>query len=470
MFKHSQYKYYIGILFILLLFIKPSIIGSIDSFKLITYSSVVFIAILLHFDINKSHDKNWFRIDVFFLIGFFIVHFQWPIMYSISNLIPDMPSRVWVDEMYVNYGTWLSSIGILSWILGYSILRNSTSLFKKNKKTKYKYNYSKLLYLTIFFFVLFIFTAGKDYLIGGAYKVNIGNESSLDSGIQLPLSVSIIALTAVVINASKDKYHNNIIKWFFKLDKKFLILYISYLIVYLGIGNRGGPITLLLTTAILVGTLIRPFKFSVLLLSIVIGGLFFSIISIGRSQSHGLELLLLGKENFEFTSIYDFTLELANSVRTLYTSVSNVPSNHDYFYGKLWLTQFLAVIPFLQSFIVDLFQIPSYELGSAGYITYLTFGVGSVSGEGTSLIADIYLNFGPFGVFLFMLLFGLFIKKINNELQSNNYYWIVSAAVIAGFSIYFSRSTLFVFIRPVTWSLLLIFFFVKRRSVSLYYK
>lgn len=452
------------ILLIIILFLKPDFESTLDAGKLLLYSSIFLCGTGIHFYKYSKIYKNWFRLDVFFLIGFAIVHFQWPIMFSASGIIPEIISRVWVDELYVNYGTWLSTVGGISWIVGFSFIK-SESFSKRNIRF---FRYKKFLNFTIFLFILFLITAGQNFLTGRVYKGEGGSAAGegVSAYIQILFSISIILLTVIIILNNKRRYDNNLIKWFFSFDKKYLLLYFTYLVLFLFIGDRDGPISLILTTVILIGSMIHPFKLRTVLITIFVGGFFMSIISLGRSRDSGIGIFSAGLESFTFTSGYDITLELATSVRTLYAAVSEVPQKHDFFYGKLWLSNILAPFPFAQSLYLDVTNDIGYELGSATYITYLSYGPNPTSGAGTSLIADIYLNFSVVGVLFFMFLLGLVFKKSSNSLNSyDNIQWIIISAVLASFSIYFGRASLLMIARPVIWSLILMSLFIKIRKL-----
>lgn len=447
---------------------KPNDVSPMSSTLLSVYSLFFVGTAFLHFHLydNGGKIKNWFRIDVFFLLGFGVVHFQWPIMYGISNIVPEFESRIWVNHLYVNYATWLSTIGGVSWILGFSLLKSKNFV----NKSRYTFKYDKLLNLTVLLFILFLLTAGKSFLSGGVYKGEAGGSAGdgIAAYIQLLFSISIILLTTIIILNNRRKYNNRIFNWFLNFDKKFLLLYFSYIILFFSIGDRGGPIFLLLTTTILVGSIIKPFKLHTLIIGVFVGGLFLSIISLGRSDSSGAGIIGAGLQNFEYSSAYDNTVELANSVRTLYRATSEVPQRHGFFFGKLWISNILAPIPFSQTLYLSLTNDVKHELSSSGYITYLTFGPNAKSGEGTSLIADIYLNFGFPGVIILMFAMGLFFKKADVSLHSlDSIKWIIIAAILASFSISFGRGSFLVIIRPIIWSLLLMSFLVKTKKVKL---
>jgi oligosaccharide repeat unit polymerase len=254
--------------------------------------------------------------------------------------------------------------------------------------------------------------------------------------------------------------------WLLRLDKKYLLLVGVYILLFLSIGDRGAGMQVTFTFLVLFGALVRPVSLKEFSFIIVVGAIILTLIGLGRSSTSGENILISGANKAEFQSGYDVTMELAKSARTLYSALSDVPEHHDYFWGKLWLGKFLAVIPLSQNVYLQLTDDKPYELGSGGYITYLRYGVKPPSGEGTSLIADIYLNFGLIGVIFFMFLLGLFFKKVQNELnQQKNYYWIITAALLASGAFYMGRGGLFDLLRPILWGFILATLFVKKKKI-----
>ena len=461
--KYSKFIY-LSILIILFLFM-PEVKSEINIQNITTNILIFFTTLVFHFFIQK--DENWFRLDVLFLLGFGIVHFQWAIMLALSNMSLENLNFIkygFISLKYMNYGTWLATIGIVSWFLGYE------SLAKKNKKiVLYKIKYKKLLWTSIILFILFIITAGSDFFNGGVYKGSGG--SSAGAGIsvyfQLLLGISILTLTTISILDTKNKYKNkiNFIKWLYKIDKKYLLLTIIYILLFLSIGDRGTGMQIAFTFLIIFGSSIQPIKFKQFSMIIVIGAVILTLIGLGRSVKSDENILLAGASKVKFESNYDVTMELANSVRTLYLSLEKVPEYHNYFFGKLWIGEALSIIPLSQNIYLQLSDYPVYELGSARYITYLRFGIKPPSGEGTSLIADIYLNFSLIGVIIFMFFLGVFMKKLQNELnKQENFYWIITAGIFASMTLYMGRGDLFGNIRPIVWGLILTIILVKYKK------
>lgn len=452
-------KFILFIFIISLLLFIPDFKGQINKSLLSIYLVIFVIAVTSH--LLSQKDKNWFRLDVLFLIGFAIVHFQWSLM-LFNGVQPVYIKYIHYVSNYINYGTWLSILSILMWMLGYNWFP-----LKLKKQVEYIVNYNRLFWFVSICFILFLMLAGKNFLSGGVYKGQGGDAAGAGISVyfQLLLQIGILALTTMVVVKYKALYENSIILWLKQIDKRYFILAFSYILIFLSTGDRGASIQISMTFLVLFGALVRPISLKEFFIIIFIGAIIMTLIGLGRSSSSNENILLAGADKAKFSSNYDVTIELADSARTLYSALNNVPNHHDYFYGELWIAKFLAVVPMSQNIYMQLSNTKEYELGSAGYITYLRFGTHPRSGEGTSLIGDIYLNFGVLGDLLFMFLLGLFMKKLQNKLNTQeNLYWIVAAGIFASLTFYMSRSNLFVTLRPVLWGIILVYLFTRKET------
>jgi oligosaccharide repeat unit polymerase len=365
---------------------------------------------------------------------------------------------------YINYGTWLSLLGIVSWFLGFSMIKKT---YNQYENTNYiNLNYKSFFYFTLFLFIIFVLTAGQQYLSGAVYKGETKGATGAGISVyfQLLFSYSIVILSAIaILNMLKNK-NFTLFQLIETIDKKILFLFVITILLFLYVGDRGGALQPIIASLVLFGTFIKPINKKQFFLIIILGAVLMTIIGIGRADKSNDNILLAGTNKLNFTSGYDATLELANSARTLYKSISNVPEHHDYFYGKLWVSQLLANIPLAQSLYLNISGDKFYELDSAEYITYITRGKFSTWGEGSSLIADIYLNFGRYGVIIFMFLLGMIFKKIINEFElKSNLYWIIAGAILASYAFYLGRGGLFYPLRPMLWSIILVLIFIKRK-------
>lgn len=451
--KRQPIIYLLGMLFVT--FYLPSYQGLLNLDYLLIFCLTFVLSVVLFLFCESS--GNWFDLNILFLLGFSIVHFQWPIMLSLSGIEPKRFSQFFNNSVYINYGTWLSLMAILSWMVGYSSLR-----VRSKVKNVFKIRLSKLLWLNIFLFGIFLSTAGAAYLSGSIYKGLGGTLAGegVAAYIQIFLDVTIITLVILILYRNQEKIRSQGI---FSLNKVFLILVLVYCTVFLAIGDRGAPMKLLFAGFAIYGTIVKRISFRKFLLISLVGAVVFTFIGLGRSENVNKNILSAGAEKYEFNSVYDGTIELANSARTLYSGLDHTPKYHDYFKGKLWLSNIFSPVPFLQNLYLTLTSDEAYEISSTGYITYLRYGKDPISGEGTSLVVDIYLNFGTTGVIIFMFLLGMFFKKTSEELKRQaDYKWVVIGGVLASLAFYMGRASLFESFRPIIWSLIIASFVTKK--------
>lgn len=454
---------------IILMFLPPELRGEVDLKLISVYLIILVFLLVIHF-IKQSKHKNWCRIDVFFLLGLIIVHFQWPLMLAVSGISPVGISRVGNGLEYMNYGTWLSLVGLSSWLLGYN-----TKFFAetdhKQSQHQAKISYKFILYFCISSFSIFLLLSGGDFLSGRVYKTgDAGDVSGAAGYFNLFSLISFLLLIAISFyNSQKEK---GFYAWYNSIPTDFKMFYSIYCFIFLISGDRGALIQILIVTSIFYGVLIKPIGFFKLLIFVILGAGIVSIIGAGRGIESGGNLFIAGYQNIENSDFYSFTLELANSSRVLYKGLEYTDNGGEFLFGQLWLSKILSIIPFLQGMVVDLFELENHELGSAGFITYLTFGSSPPMGEGTSFITDIYLNFSSIGVVFVSIFFGFLCRFLSNKLRhTNNFLIVLAFAYVAAESFYFGRGTVTSLIRPIVWGGLLYYFFslknfsTKKRSL-----
>lgn len=443
--------FFIFLLSIILL--EPSFRGIIN-YNILSIYMILFLVILsIYFLFDKS--TNYFRIDILFILGFSIVHFQWPIMMAFSEIEPIRFSKLYSNSIYINYGTWLSLLGLISWLIGFSFNFRK----KYNKKSKYQIRYQKLLWFSYFLFVSFILFAGQSFLNGDVYNKHGSSDpiSGVAGYIYILFNISIIILTVSIIYNNRNFYKGSLIRWLMILDPKYLLLVIVYIFIFLKAGDRGGPLQIVMAFFIIFGVLVRPINVKEFIVLILSGALVMTVIGIVRASDLG------ALNNFQIVSGYDLTINLANSARTLYMGLSNVPEYHDFFLGKLWLGNILGAIPFAQGTYLKISGDEAHLINTANYITFMRYGLNAHTGEGTSLIVDIYLNFGKYGVIVAMFTLGLFFKKVQIELESmNSFHWIVIAGILGSVTFYMGRAGIFTPLKAILWSFILVMIFISK--------
>lgn len=104
-------------------------------------------------------------------------------------------------------------------------------------------------------------------------------------------------------------------------------------------------------------------------------------------------------------ALFDYARDFIICNRNLYAIYDHV-NNESITYGISSLSYILAPIPFLQSFVSFLFDIPAYNMRSESLTSYWVLGEGNPLGLGTHIVGDIYLSFGFIGVLFYSIFWG----------------------------------------------------------------
>ena len=403
-------------------------------------------------------------ISFLFILSYVIVHFQIPLAYVLGYNIQSGPfnSFIWGDESYATIAVACSSIALNSFILGF--------VFTKTKKEKKipKFNYNKVITLFTFLGIIFYFLF---FITSGSYKY--GNYNAGDN---LPISkylfplFDIFTYSAIVLKSymlnDKIKHNTSLSKYIMYYGLPLSGIVFWHILFSLFVGDRGPVIiSILLYFGLYLVRVLNNKNKLVLISGFVIVSILFSVLGSARSRTSNDSFLnkvessdYKNRYSNNFNSGQDMpglsTLELALSVRCVNHVISNVPKNYDYKYGLYQLRQIIAVVPFLSG--IDKKYISKYDNkfdGSANFVTYLIQGENSTSGDGTSPVADLYLDFGVYGVCIGFLLFGIFIKKAEGVLifgSSSSLFFFIATMIFLSGCIYIGRGTfLFYFQRII---------------------
>ncbi|EJL6550136.1 O-antigen polysaccharide polymerase Wzy, partial [Vibrio cholerae] len=194
-------------------------------------------------------------------------------------------------------------------------------------------------------------------------------------------------------------------------------------------------------------------------LMIFIASVFLTVIGQVRQSSdksltyvQQLETVISGqKENsrwYDQNVPGDSFIELAHSGRTLNHAMLKVPKEYDYRYGIYALKRILGIFPGLQGVVNSLIDNGDEKYASTSeFISYLIQGEHRTYGDGSSITADLYLDFGFVGVFGGMFIFGYFIGKSEkyayaDTVKYDNILWIAFLIYFSK-SLYLSRSSIF---------------------------
>lgn len=446
---------------LLLIILIPSKTSEFSSSLNLIYTVIYFILITFFLIRNKRFTKNWVRFDVIFLIGFTIVHIQIPALASLG-IEPARPHLVWINKDLVNFATWFSLIAIVFWMWGYSTYKIKIEK-KNNRFIEHKINYLLLDSLILSIFILYIIITGSILFSG---KYNIDNEIGRES-LYIFLFLNVLIYLRIIYFIKDQPKSSNILTIFkaFISNRIFSSIILIYFFIFLLSGDRGPILRILLIGVGSYTIFIKPISFKKLSLFIITGAFILTLIGLGRendaSNFGNKNIFERGYSAFLESDNTNITDELAGSNRILYMALDTVPAQHNFLYGITYIVNIAWSIPFLAGIIVNAFNIPLMYRDSSQFFTITSLGPDPTWGVGSELIADIYINFGVYGVFILMFLFGRFSSKSFSKALSFNIPHIIIYLCLISEAISINRGGLLTPLKPIISMLLINYFFMK---------
>lgn len=439
-----------------LLFLRPPLESyPVDKAFASIHIILTSIAVACHFLINRT-DKNLARYDVLFLLGMIIVNFQWAVMMILHDVDLNDVSKYFANGQLINFAVWLSSLAITSWILGYDLLcrsrqralaRQNSCGFTESRMYRLKEASRKSVAISLALFLLFVITVGSEFL-SGVY-LGTKNWAAGASYIYVFLHAFVILSTALIFTRFARTGRNSPIQFLVRLPTPYVLLVLLYVLMFLWLGDRGGPIEVLSIAGILYGTYIRPVPFRIIAPILLCTAVL--VLIVGQGRNSGENIVNAGFERASIRSAYDLTVELANSEMTLLSAVKVVDSD-GISLGKLMLSNLLSVVPFGQSMYLALTGEVESDISSSRFFTEYILGPAATSGTGTSYVAEIYLSFGVIGVVLLPFLHGVFFAKLfNRVLTMRSLLTVVLFAAFSSIALYAARDAYFGFVKICFW-------------------
>jgi len=422
---------------------------------------IIIVAIILTlFSLHKEKVFNlkgqFLKHSTIILIAFLIAHYQYYIDYLLGFASYDN-LYFWVNHTIVIKAMLLSTIGLIAFLIGYlSFIKKSLKQPIKKKEKIAGTTY--LIFLSIICLSIYFFTANPLYLIGfyGAEKL----------GATATYSITLFSslIFAVIIQNCRNMVLTNKIpinfKAYIKMQGYYLTILIGvYLLSVMISGDRGPLITFpmcYISGYFFVTKKKLRTKYGLILF--FAAAFFISILGIARGLNKNLDFVsklessLNSDNRFKENSILPATQNLAVSVRSLHTAVNYVPGQRNFLYGRFQVQQIFSAIPFFSFFTPLLFTDNSYKYGgSAQFITWINQGDNPTSGDGTTCIADFYLDFGVFGVIFGMFLFGYLIRLCEIAMFNSfpSIFWHIFSVVYIVNAVYLSRSPVLINLKTV---------------------
>lgn len=432
---------------IFLVFSSPDNYRHFDHGKVILYLLASLFVLVIH---SLSTYRKYFLLpSSIFLLGFALVHFSWPFAIGVLDYEPDKYHQLDSNYTQISRGTWLSAIALVAWVLGYGLSIQEKRSARLSAKASIL---QPLLIVNIALFVVFVLSVGRGYLSGGMFTGNMG-DTGIGFYVLKLLQVTVLCLVYSLFYETKLAFGDDIRKHsIYKTHPSCCAFLGIYAAFFLFIGDRGPSIALVFATIFLYSSFYKKIGF-LKFLSVSVPGAFLLAL-VGATRGGDMSFV----ENIGSLNFFDITAALGASARTLYMSLDYVPQHHDYFLGGLWAAPILAVVPKLQGVYGEITGVPNFMMSSPDFITYMRFGRNPPSGEGTTIVADIYLNFGVIGTFIVMYVLGVVFRRVDSSiLNPSTYYAGLASLVFAAYALYLSRAPVFMALYQVIWAI----FFVK---------
>ncbi len=425
-----------------------------DSNYIILILAIVSVSIISYASRKKIQELkgNYITITFLFVLSFLIVHFQIYIDYLLL-LRRDLGLTYYLDYNIVPKAITLAALAINSFFIGsilFLLKSKVVSSIKILKKSSFSLGFLRILILTLF--LLFIYATPMAYFKGGYGEImnNVGI-SYLQYKLNHLLQISIWSyIICIIILISEAQLKINFFTYLKKLKFSIILLILVYFSLTIASGDRGPVINI--SILLLVGYLVSQKKIldlkKVIIVMFISASLlqfisYFRATDTSAVLSERVESALLMKKDFssraDDDSIFFVTVELALSLRAYHAVVMDQEHN-DILYGVGNLGYLIATVPGLGLLIKSTTSIDF--LGSAVYIQEM---MGADHGMGTTVLADIYLNFGFLGVLLVFLFFGYFFAKLDvkayGDFANNTMLMQVLFLLFLSFAIYLGRST-----------------------------
>lgn len=433
------------------------------------YCTIILIVYILSsiWFLYKTFDGNYFNFHLIFILSFLFVNFIYPVFLYPVNKEYFPVYRHAFNEDLITKTTAMAFLGIASYFMGASLFKQTN--YRQLKDLHYHISSPKsiiigMIILSFIFFLLILINSWEGIILG-KFGATGGSKQYLLALFQVTFELALI----LEFYYSRDKFAGRF-KYFIRHFNKYLMsIGLLFTLLFLRVGDRGPVIQVFLITIALYSLFVVRINFRKFALMILFGMFLLTFISYARTTDDSLlrsgnslsSYLERGKEKMKLNSFYDLGMDLIVNNRNLYVGIDYAHTN-GYTYGKDMFIAMFAAVPRLPVFMAKLvFDTTPRELSSAYILTIEALGPKPTWGLGTNLIADIYMNFGLFGVLFFMFLLGVIIRKLQVSVQTkSNILNLIVYMFMLSFSLYMPRTAYFSPLRFVLWSIL-IYLFIK---------
>jgi hypothetical protein len=414
---------------------------------------------------NKFPRFSWMGIFSLFSLCFIIVHFQFPFLLGFYGELSDSMESLPYPEL-IPQASSLTLASYMAFLIGYLLTKKSKGFVPPMKPVNSltpqlasRLTYGFSIAATIFLGLMFVID--PTYYLGGYYG-NVGGYS-LVSGIEhvfLLFKVFLAVSIAMDFYRMRMQYESlNPLAFLLAANKLTLGIVALSTLLWLYVGDRGPVIQMVAMYAGGWSIFFFRVRLPAFLIAAICAAMLMAFIREYRTSERGVTLeerLEKGSYRLEEQQWYDVTGELAGNINVLYIAMSTTDQGN-YFWGLFKLNNVIGAVPFASRITSKVMGPYMSGLTSAAYLTAIILGPYSQIGVGTTVVTDIYLDFGLPGCIVLMGLLGMFIAWLENRcITSLSVYTHILFFMYLGFAFYWSRSSYFVSSKEILWAFVLV--------------
>lgn len=410
--------------------------------------------VIYYFVSNRTVSGNVANFDFFFIFSYGMTNFIYPVFYKPNNpnyTVFELP----FNDNIISKSTAIAYLGFTFFVLGISNYRKlKIKRAKTNNKPSFKIN---SLFIKSIFLVAILSFIG--YVATGGLTVIQKVYSSGDGGNLTEVGVYSYFNNVFVICANLLAIFVFLIK-----DKMTKIMAFAFIIicglVMLTTGSRTLILGLGLILIVSYGTFVKRITMPVMILFILIGSFFMTIIQASRSQEFSTKSWSTSaSKNVEIESPFDIFNDLIINNRNLYVLVDFADEHQNVFFLSA-ISDLTSPLPGLFRYVSESMNVPKELISGGDLPTFIEFGPNSDWGLGTNLVGETYVGYSYFGVCIILFLWGFAVRK-SYDASENNIYAFVIYFLLVSHAIFFPRAFYLYQPRTLVWSLILVFILLK---------
>jgi oligosaccharide repeat unit polymerase len=403
---------------------------------------------------------NWCHPVPVFVLGYCIVYYQLPFCYLAGYQLSYYANLVVFAPQKIPYCVLLAAMGLASFFAGDQLFYNRrTVTFRQPEAVpgdcallqpyfyRIRTTNTVLLLLTLAAYALYISSMGITSYLGYSYgdtsRVTGGYTTYLMLLYTVLLYLCILFEIVRLIKIRPQSFKAYLRAW----DKRVLAVLFIIIVPFVISGDRGSylqPLSLIMAPYFV---LVKPLRFIQAAMAVV--AMAFLLVVVGDTR---------GRDNVTLSDALSAridaianpaewpTMELATSFGTFNIATTYFPDKYAYSNGEKILYNFAALVP-LSSFFTEVEEKNkqnNYLFTSTLFFTnILTEGTFS-SGSGTSSLADVYMDFGPYGLPVILFLWGVFMAWISRRASgASSAIFVFLYVYYSYYGIYVNRSSFF---------------------------